>query len=420
MQNTRVSFYSIIVFLIATIFYLYEFALQISPSVMTESLMEDLQIGALGLGMLSSFYYYAYAPMQLAAGILYDRLGPRLLLGLAIMVCAVGAFLFAWSEQLWVAALGRILMGGGSAFAFVGTLVLVTRWFPLQYFAFLVGVAQFMGSAGAIVSEVPLAKATDIFGWRDSLVVMGVFGVCLAVIAWLVIRNWPTKQMQKKHQQAQEHVWEDLKLVLGQAQTWLTAGYAFLVWAPITAFAALWGVPFIRKIYSISSAEAGAAISMIWLGVALGCPILGWWSDKVRTRKPQMLFCASLGILSLLIVIYLPVPLFAIYISLFLFGVAAAGQSLSFGVVKDNNAGHTLGTAVGFNNMMIVAGGAMLQPLVGWILHHYWDGQKLHNIPVYSLADYKSALTILPISYILALLLGLFFLKESYRQLPSK
>lgn len=90
-QEAKVTVYSIIVFLLATLFYPYEFALQISPGVMTEALMRDFKVSALGLSVLSSFYYYAYTPMQLPAGVLYDRLGPRLLLGYAVLLCALGA-----------------------------------------------------------------------------------------------------------------------------------------------------------------------------------------------------------------------------------------------------------------------------------------------------------------------------------------
>ncbi len=118
-------------------FYMYEFILQVSTAVMTNELMSDLHLNAAELGAMTAFYYYAYTPMQLPAGLLYDRFGPRLLLTLAVSVCALGAFLFAATSNVWMASTGRFLMGIGSAFSFIGALLLVSRWFPPHYFALL-------------------------------------------------------------------------------------------------------------------------------------------------------------------------------------------------------------------------------------------------------------------------------------------
>lgn len=62
---------------LAAMFYMYEFILQVSPAVMTNELMRDLNLNAASLGTMAAFYYYSYTPMQLPAGLLYDRFGPR-------------------------------------------------------------------------------------------------------------------------------------------------------------------------------------------------------------------------------------------------------------------------------------------------------------------------------------------------------
>jgi MFS family permease len=417
-QQDRVCVYGLLIFLLAACFYLYEFALQISPGVMTEALMHDLHIQGLGLGLLSSFYYYAYTPMQLPAGILMDRLGPRLLLTVMVAICAIGALVFSYSHHVMIAALGRLLMGGSSAFAFIGALVLITRWFPRRYFALLVGIAQFMGSLGAIVGEAPLAKAVATFGWRHAMFCLSVFGLALALMLWLVVRDWPNAKQAPVR--AQTSVWQNLGQVLGKKQTWVTAAYAFLVWAPITVFAALWGIPFLVKAYNISATEAGSAVAMIWLGVAFGCPLLGWWSDSQGYRKPVMLFCALVGMVALSVLLYVPISLPVCYFTLLLFGIAAAGQSISFGVVSDNNSMQVVGTAIGFNNMAIVAGGAIFQPLVGWLLDYQSREHWLNNVPNYTLGNYKIALSILPICYILAAIICLGWLREPHKRLKSK
>ena len=51
---------SFIMFLIAAVFFFYEFALQVSPGIMTHSLMQDFGINATTLGLISGAYYYSY------------------------------------------------------------------------------------------------------------------------------------------------------------------------------------------------------------------------------------------------------------------------------------------------------------------------------------------------------------------------
>ena len=81
---------------LAAMFYLYEFILQVSPAVMTKELMHDLSLNAAGLGAMAAFYYYAYTFMQLPAGLLSDRFGPRFLLTIATLICVLGAIFFCF------------------------------------------------------------------------------------------------------------------------------------------------------------------------------------------------------------------------------------------------------------------------------------------------------------------------------------
>jgi len=100
---------------IAVLFYGYENLLQVSPSVMVPELMHSFNVNAAALGNLSAVYFYAYASMQIPLGVLLDRLGPRRLLSVAALLCAIGSFLFGAAHHLVYAVLGRIFIGLGSA-----------------------------------------------------------------------------------------------------------------------------------------------------------------------------------------------------------------------------------------------------------------------------------------------------------------
>jgi MFS family permease len=408
-----------IICILASCFYMYEFILQVSPAVMTNQLINDLGLNAITLGTMAAFYYYSYTPMQLPAGFLFDRFGPRRLLTVAVLTCAVGAFLFGSTSNIATASAGRFMMGMGSAFSFIGTLVLISRWFPSRYFAFLTGLVELMSCIGAILGETPLTIAVGHWGWRLTILILGVIGTILALLIWLIVRDSPevVSKGHKFQRTSKKSILQSFHQVAANSQTWFIALYSFMVWAPITAFAALWGVPFLVVAYGISTKAASAACTMIWLAIGVGCPLLGWWSDKVNLRGMPLKFAASLGIIGLIPVIYVPhLPLFWLYSCLFLFGLAASGQSLAFGVVKDNNHSSVAGTAMGINNMATVAGGALFQPVIGIFLHLSWNGTYHNGSPFYSVEAYRKAFILLPFCYLIALLIGKFLIRETHCQ----
>lgn len=417
LTKKRQFFLASIICILAATFSLYEFILQVSPAVMTSELMRDLNLNAASLGAMAAFYFYSYTPMQLPAGLLYDRFGPRRLITLATLICAIGALLFGITLSVFMASLGRFLMGIGSSFSFVGALLLISRWFPTHYFALLAGLVQSMSSLGAIAGQVSLATTISHFGWRPTIIGLAIVGIVLALIIWMIVRDSPETVSQRQKFQSSPNKGElkRLRQVYHNRQTWLIALYSFAIWAPITAFAALWGIPFLVVNYGISTTAASEASAMIWLGTGIGSPLIGWLSDKMQSRLAPLSFSAFLGIISLTIVIYSPhLSLYWLYITLFIFGLAASGQALAFGVVKDNNPPSVAGTAIGLNNMAVVAGGALFQPLIGILLYYNWSGIMHNGSPFYSVSDYQRALVILPACYLLALIVSQFLLRETH------
>lgn len=404
-----------IVFLLSASFYLYEFVLQVAPSVMAESMMKTFKVSAAGFGIVSAFYFYAYAPMQLPAGLLFDRYGPRKLMTYALILCAIGSFFFASTDSLFTAALGRFLIGIASAFSFIGVLVLVSRWFPPHQFALLAGIAQLMSSIGAMFGEMPLAALIAQVGWRNASFILAIIGLFLAALVWFVIRDYPDQSIQSPPKRQFIDEWRRLLSVCSRSYTWLTGAYAFAIWTPIAVFAALWGVPYLQQKYQVSVIVASGLCSMIWLGIGIGSPLLGWVSDRCNSRRLALVISSLLGLIATIVLLYLPnVSIHWMYVVLFILGFGAGGQTVSFAVVKDNNPPELVGTASGFNNLSVLLGGAIFQPLVGVILHHSDEWLMINGIPVYTIQSYNNALLVMPCCYLASLIVALFLLKESH------
>jgi MFS family permease len=412
-QANKNQFVAYAIFSIAAAFIFLGMGLQVSVSVMGNDLMHELNLTAASFGIIVSAFYLSYTVMQIPAGILFDRINARYLMAFNLMICAVGALLFGITQTELLAAVGRFLMGFGAAFSYISVLFVAAKWFDERHFALLVGLAQVFATIGAIGGKVPVAAAVVEFGWRGTLFGLAGLGALLSILAWFIVRNPPQeKPLESPNKRT---ILQDLAKLITNRQTWIIGLHAFSVWAPMIVFAGANDVLFLTTAYEhISRTMAATAGAVIWLGSGLGSMILCWWSDAIGKRRLPLFVGAFLGLIATLIIFYVPsLPLTVMFCLLFILGMASAGQALSFAVVKDNNTSDVTGTAIGFNNMAVVAGGFLLPPLVGKLLDSHASLSSV--IHTYSLSDYRYALTVLPICYVVALI-SLLWIKETNGQ----
>lgn len=399
---------------LAILFYLFEFVLQVSPAVMTSDLMRSFSLNAAGLSGLAAFFYYGYTPMQLPGGLLYDRFGPRVVVTGAALVCTIGALLFCISDSYAMAAVGRLMMGIGGAFSFVGAFLLASRWFPSKYFPIITGLIQSLGCVAAVIGQVPLASVVADVGWRHTLMGVFVIGVVLVILMPIIIRNHPRGVEVPKHKPSWGDWLHHLKMVFHKPQTWIIALYSFFSWAPMTVFGALWGVAYLSGVYPISTATAAEMLAVVWLGVGVGSPFFGWLSEKLGQRRLPLFLPPVLGFLGTCCMLFLPMSIPMMLIMLFFFGIGTSGQSLIFSVVRDINSPRTVGTAMGFNNLAVVAGGIICQPLAGYLLAREWTGHMVNGAPIYDVHAYQVAFLMIPISFLLCAIFGRFLVQETH------
>lgn len=398
----------------------YAFFQRVAPGVMVSDLMRDFAIGGGMLGVLSALYFYPYFLLQVPLGALLDRLGARLLLSTALLLAGLGSFLFGIAETLPVAYAGRILIGIGSAVGFLGSMSLAARWFPPNRFAFLTGLAMFLAMMSGMLGQGPLAVFVEAFGWRASQWSLGFFGVGLALIIYLFVRDAPPsaddgKQKQPEAVQPWSDVWRGLKRAASLWNTWKIAFVAGSMSGPMLVLGGLWGVPYFMQAYGLARPEAAYLVSLLLFGWAVGAPASGWLSDRLQRRKLLMIggsiaMTASLGAIA-----FLPVPPLVVSTVLFVIvGFAGAFIVPCFALVRETSDPDIGGSVSGIVNGMTVASGALLQPAVGFVLDLVWDGTMEEGSRVYQPQDFQTAFAILFLTGLMGLILSL-TLKERAR-----
>lgn len=402
------------------LFYCYEYFLRISPSVMTPELMSSYHLTGAQIGGLSAFYYHAYVPMQILVGLLMDRYGPRRLLSVACLLCAIGTYLFASNHGIGVAELGRFLVGLGSAFAFVGAAKLATIWLPPNRFALISGIILCLGMLGAMLGDILLRWLVDAIGWRITLFGSASAGLFLAFLIWLCVRDKnPYHVDHFTHAPATlKSVLSGLLLAVRNSQIWLNGLIGLLLYLSLSAFAELWGVPYLQQAHSLSRINAADANSMIFLGWAVGGPFWGWFSDFVRLRCTPMMLASFGALLSVCVILYFPtlISLPLLFILLFVFGFFSSVQILVFALSREATPIKIAGTTIGLLNMLVMLGGNILQPLIGKLLDLQWTGLLHDGARVYTSSAYTYALSVLPVSIIMAMVI-ISFVRETHCQI---
>lgn len=405
MQKRKQVVWGSVICALAALFYVYDYFIQVAPSVMVDDLMRDFRIGAGSLGVLSACFFYSYALMQIPAGWMLDRLGPRKLLSLAVLISAIGVIVFSQASVFALACVGRFMIGFGSAFAFISTLFLISHWFAHKYFATLAGFVQLGACLGSIIGLAPIAFLVNVHGWRDTMLMTGVFTLVLVVIFWLVIRDRPPGDVdQSLVQPSVSH-----KKLLKNKQVWIICACGFFTWIPVGGVGALWGVPYMMKVYQLTNTQAGVFMTWFWLGIGLGSPLVGWLSNRISRRKLPIQFCFIAAIVASVLLLEAPHLSRAMSMfGLFLLGFSASTQSLTFGVLKDVVPQEQLGFASGMNNMAAIIGGGLAQYMIGEVLFFITVGnlQYVNGVPVYTLASYQTSLLILPVVTVLGLIVA--------------
>jgi sugar phosphate permease len=388
---------SLICFL-GTLFYFYEYFLRVAPGVLRPELKLAYNLSEAGFGFLVGLYYWTYVPLQLIVGIVIDLVGPRIILTMACLVSAIGTYFFAGTEYLLVAQIGRSLVGFGAAFAYVGILKLVNIWLPKKYFAFMAGFCSTLGMLGGVAGQVLIARFSDYYDWRDTLISVAIIGFIFTAILWLFVKDenntGETSYRLRGILMKLDLLWVEIKEIIILKDLWINGLIGCFLFAGITVFADTWAVSFLEA-NGISKELATLSPSMVYIGFGIGAPIWGMLSDIVVSRKVPLILGSLIGAILISLVIYFPLPLWLTNVLLFLFGLFVSVEILVFAATNDLCSKEVSATAVGLVNMFIMMGGLLLQPRVGAILDylHYYENELL---------KFKVALSILPIGLLVA------------------
>ncbi|WP_435196590.1 MFS transporter [Natronomonas sp. EA1] len=383
-----------------------------ATGVLADTLARAFDATGSELGFLHASFFYIYAALQLPAGLIVDRYGPRRVVATGLAVMTLGVGWFVTTETFTAALLARGVIGLGGSVFYIATLRFCASWFRPDEYATMTGLTIAAAGIGGVLATTPLALALDAVGWQAALLATGAVTGVLAVAVAGLVRDTPRRAGYEgaggDEQETADltQVLSNTRTVLREPETWLLGALLFFTLGTNFTVLGLWGVPFIVDTYEVSVAQASLYVLLGNIGFVLGSPAFGALSDRLSRRTSlivggTVLFTAAYT--TLLVVPPLPVVGLVLFLALFANGAVA----LSFTVAKERHAPDVAGTVTGVINSLGYFGAAVLPAAMGVVLDTYWTGEVINGARVYTVLGYRVAFGIAALAGVCAFVCAL-------------
>jgi MFS family permease len=349
----------IISWALGCLFYLLQYAIRSSPAVMIGELSTAFDLSAFELSSILGSYYYSYAVISLLAGVAYDRYGAKYPIAIGAGILCLGCLLFS-TAAYFTGYSGRLLQGAGSAFSFTGCVYLASRGFAAKYIATAIGFTQCMGMLGGSSGQFlvgPLIAhglSVQIF-WI-------IVGIACGVICLLLVFTTPKEEALFDKKDMSFNLIAPYKVVFTNPQSYLTGIISGLLFIPTTVFAMTWAVSFFVQDRGLTREAAVISSAMVPLGWVIGCPLMGYISDRIGRRKPVLTAGALLMMLCFVQLFFYP-SLLPPAATMMLFGIASGVAMIPYTMIKEGNPDKVKGSATGGINFITFGVTSCLAPV---------------------------------------------------------
>ena len=375
------------------------FGFQTGHAITNAKMAQSLLLTASDIGLIGSMYTVCFAVSQLASGSLLDRLGAQRVLPVACTLLTVGVFCFAYSTTLTGLLLAQVLIAMGASFGFIGAGFVGGMWFAPERYGFMFACVQFVASLSAFFSQQVLNHVLVKLPWDWVINGIGMLGLCVLLLMFLWLRDPPHYQSHKEGIQSiplfAKSILHDVATVIRVPQMWRIMLIGACSFGVMLCVGVVWG-PMLLLNHGLLESEANTAVSLSWLGLAFGAPAFVWWGQKAGQAKNALMAGLIIQLVCIAFLIFAKVPgAWGCYSLMWLWGFAAGASMLPFALAAKQAGSAYAGTSAALVNGSQFLTAGILMSVPGELLTRGIS------------ADIQTALTILPILLIIAILLVL-------------
>lgn len=404
------SFNIWVMWFIASFFYAYQYILRVLPSIMINDIMTKFNIDAALFGQFSGIYYLGYSLAHLPLGLLLDRIGPKKILPIFILLTTIGTLPLIVTDFWLYPIAGRFLVGIGSSSAILGVFKIVRLAFGEKRFPIMLSWSVTIGLLGAIYGGAPINYLLGIFGYKNVIVILMLLGLMLALIAYAAIPAHEPGPLKAP-------VWQDLKIVFTNKKAMAICVLAGFMVGPLEGFADVWGSTFLETVYGFDNTLSATLPSFIFVGMAIGGPILSFIASKIKNYLMVIFFCAILMCISFILLLSGSLATFMITILFVLVGILCAYQILAIYAASTYVPERVAALTSAMANMIIMTFGYVFHSSIGAVIDFF--SQRQGYAPLDSAQALSYGIWVIPLGlFIGAIGFGILLNRSSHKSYP--
>ena len=329
---------------------------------LTPVLSSEFNLSAGNLGLLAGGYFLGFSIMQIPAGILLDRFGPKKVIGYFLIIALIGTISFALAKSFTGLLISRVFIGVGVAACLMGPLTGYRVWFEKKYQQRSNSWMLMVANIGFVTSTLPVQILIPVIGWRSIFIIIAALILISIVLISLFIPSWKTQinKVENTNIKSLSQIWRNKFFIS-------LIPLAFFNYGGVQAIQTLWAGPWMLNVSGYNAIQS--ATGLFWINVTMLFSFLiwGYFLPKISSTRIESMKIVKLGLpisyLVLLLLIFMGekagATMFALYI------LSSIVISLTQPAIALNFPSHLAGKSLTSLNVFLFSGTFFVQWIIG-------------------------------------------------------
>ncbi|QOD38518.1 MFS transporter [Candidatus Wolbachia massiliensis] len=394
------------IWLLASLFYAYQYILRVIPNIIAPELITKFNISVTDVGQFSGLYYVGYTLAHIPIGLALDRFGPKFILPACIVLTFTGTLPLICLDEWYYSVLGRIIVGVGSSASAIGLFKVASMYFSQEKSARMASLSIIIGLLGAIYGGLPLDFLLDKFGWDYVIYTFSAFGCLLALLLFFIT---PSSDAEES---AGNNILQNLKTVLFHRNIILISFFGGLMVGPLEGFADGWAKAFLCEVYQMTGDLASSLSSLVFVGMGAGSFFLAYLLEKYPNKHYEVIIACSFAMIASFLLLFTQAGgLYIVLPALLVIGFASGYQVITIYKAISYVNTNLVGLVTAVSNMIVMVFGYFFHTIIARVVDLYWDKTMVQGNPIYGAELLIKAASVIPVCLLIAIF-GFLWLKK--------
>ena len=239
---------------------------------LTPVLTSEFDLSAGNLGLLAGGYFLGFSLMQIPAGLLLDKYGPKKVVAYLLLIALVSTISFAFAKSFTGLLISRFFIGVGVSACLMGPLTGYRVWFEDKYQQRANSWMLMVASFGFVISTLPVQILLPMIGWRSIFLIISILILLSIVLILVFAPSWNNNVQNQNIQSAEStgrlsDVWKNKFFIS-------LIPLAFLNYGGVQAIQTLWAGPWMLNVAGYSPLES--ATGLFWINIIMLFAFMFW------------------------------------------------------------------------------------------------------------------------------------------------